>query len=182
MKFTKYLLLAVALLSGLAAFASTPSQFKYSKADLVTITQFKAKLALDDLVKSMKVKAESHNGELELSGTVDSNQKLERILTIAQSIDSVKQVHADNLQVRNTLQQRQDIMIQAAIKGQLIKRKVCQPKSIYANKIEVHSKRGNVTLHGVLKSHHAQSKTINIAAKTLGVKRVDSSQLIVTRY
>lgn len=183
MKLTKFFLFYMVIaLFNCSANAATHEKIIEKKDDVVIITKIKARLALDRLVKSLNIKVESKNGELTLRGTVDSNQKLERILVIANSIAGVNDLRTDQLLVRNTPEQRRDIMIQAMIKGNLIKNQICSPNEIYSNQIEVQSIHGNVNLLGKVRSHHAQSEIVNIAARTLGVKRVNDSQLGVIDY
>lgn len=63
--------------------------------DAATTSEVKAKLLADDIVPSRKVKVETNDGVVQLSGTVDSQAQSERAETIAKAIDGVKSVKND---------------------------------------------------------------------------------------
>ena len=63
--------------------------------DTATTSEVKAKLLADDLVPSRKVKVETNNGVVQLSGTVDSQAQIERAESIAKAVDGVKSVKND---------------------------------------------------------------------------------------
>ena len=63
--------------------------------DTATTSEIKAKLLADDIVPSRKVKVETTNGVVQLSGTVDSQAQIERAESIAKAVDGVKSVKND---------------------------------------------------------------------------------------
>ncbi|HKN02999.1 MAG TPA: molecular chaperone OsmY [Buttiauxella sp.] len=63
--------------------------------DTATTSEIKAKLLADDIVPSRKVKVETTEGVVQLSGTVDSNAQSERAESIAKAVDGVKSVKND---------------------------------------------------------------------------------------
>ncbi|HEY3590141.1 MAG TPA: molecular chaperone OsmY [Buttiauxella sp.] len=63
--------------------------------DTATTSEIKAKLLADDLVPSRKVKVETTDGVVQLSGTVDSNAQSARAESIAKAVDGVKSVKND---------------------------------------------------------------------------------------
>mgnify|MGYP000930484620 FL=1 len=63
--------------------------------DTATTSEIKAKLLADDIVPSRKVKVETTDGVVQLSGTVDSQAQIERAESIAKAIDGVKSVKND---------------------------------------------------------------------------------------
>lgn len=67
--------------------------------DTATTSEIKAKLLADDIVPSRKVKVETTDGVVQLSGSVDSKAQSERAESIAKAIDGVKSVKND-LQVK----------------------------------------------------------------------------------
>ncbi|MRS15321.1 molecular chaperone OsmY [Enterobacteriaceae bacterium RIT691] len=67
--------------------------------DTATTSEIKAKLLADDIVPSRKVKVETTDGVVQLSGNVDSKAQSERAESIAKAIDGVKSVKND-LQVK----------------------------------------------------------------------------------
>lgn len=67
--------------------------------DTATTSEIKAKLLADDIVPSRKVKVETTEGVVQLSGSVDSQAQSERAESIAKAVDGVKSVKND-LQVK----------------------------------------------------------------------------------
>jgi len=63
--------------------------------DTATTSEIKAKLLADDFVPSRKVKVETTDGVVQLSGTVDSQAQSERAESIAKAIEGVKSVKND---------------------------------------------------------------------------------------
>ena len=63
--------------------------------DTVTTSEIKAKLLADDIVPSRKVKVETTDGVVQLSGTVDSQAQIQRAESIASAVDGVKSVKND---------------------------------------------------------------------------------------
>ncbi|TNV18931.1 molecular chaperone OsmY [Buttiauxella sp. B2] len=63
--------------------------------DTATTSEIKAKLLADDLVPSRKVKVETTDGVVQLSGTVDSNAQSSRAESIAKAVDGVSSVKND---------------------------------------------------------------------------------------
>ena len=63
--------------------------------DTAITSEVKAKLLADDIVPSRKVKVETTDGVVQLSGTVDSQAQRDRAESIAKAIDGVKSVKND---------------------------------------------------------------------------------------
>ncbi|HHN8541912.1 molecular chaperone OsmY [Citrobacter cronae] len=63
--------------------------------DTATTSEVKAKLLADDIVPSRKVKVETTDGVVQLSGTVDSKAQSDRAESIAKAVDGVKSVKND---------------------------------------------------------------------------------------
>ncbi|MEB6379805.1 molecular chaperone OsmY [Leclercia adecarboxylata] len=63
--------------------------------DAATTSEIKAKLLADDIVPSRKVKVETTDGVVQLSGTVESEAQSDRAESIAKAIDGVKSVKND---------------------------------------------------------------------------------------
>lgn len=74
---------------------STQASVKGYAGDTATTTEIKAKLLSDDIVPSRKVKVETTNGVVQLSGNVDNQAQSARAESIAKAIDGVKSVKND---------------------------------------------------------------------------------------
>lgn len=74
---------------------SKSSSVKGYAGDTATTSEIKAKLLADDIVPSRKVKVETTDGVVQLSGTVNSQAQIERAESIAKAVDGVKSVKND---------------------------------------------------------------------------------------
>lgn len=74
---------------------SKDTSVKGYAGDTAITSEIKAKLLADDIVPSRKVKVETTEGVVQLSGTVDSQAQSDRAESIAKAIDGVKSVKND---------------------------------------------------------------------------------------
>jgi hyperosmotically inducible protein len=74
---------------------SKSTSVKGYAGDTATTSEVKAKLLADDIVPSRKVKVETTDGVVQLSGTVDSKAQSDRAESIAKAVDGVKNVKND---------------------------------------------------------------------------------------
>lgn len=74
---------------------SKDTSVKGYAGDTAITSEVKAKLLADDIVPSRKVKVETTEGVVQLSGTVDSLAQSDRAESIAKAIDGVKSVKND---------------------------------------------------------------------------------------
>lgn len=74
---------------------SKDSSVKGYAGDTAITSEVKAKLLADDIVPSRKVKVETTDGVVQLSGTVESKAQSDRAESIAKAIDGVKSVKND---------------------------------------------------------------------------------------
>ncbi|WP_353613360.1 molecular chaperone OsmY [Mangrovibacter phragmitis] len=71
---------------------SDSQSLKGYAGDTATTSEIKAKFLADDIVPSRKIKVETTQGVVLLTGTVDNNAQAQRAETIAKAIDGVKSV------------------------------------------------------------------------------------------
>lgn len=74
---------------------SKSTSVKGYAGDTAITSEVKAKLLADDIVPSRKVKVETTDGVVQLSGTVESQAQSDRAESIAKAIDGVKSVKND---------------------------------------------------------------------------------------
>ena len=74
---------------------SKETSVKGYAGDTAITSEEKAKLLADDIVPSRKVKVETTDGVVQLSGTVESQAQSDRAESIAKAIDGVKSVKND---------------------------------------------------------------------------------------
>lgn len=74
---------------------SKETSVKGYAGDTAITSEVKAKLLADDIVPSRKVKVETTDGVVQLSGTVESQAQSDRAESIAKAVDGVKSVKND---------------------------------------------------------------------------------------
>ncbi len=74
---------------------SKETSVKGYAGDTAITSEVKAKLLADDIVPSRKVKVETTDGVVQLSGSVDSQAQSDRAESIAKALDGVKSVKND---------------------------------------------------------------------------------------
>ncbi|WP_439213664.1 molecular chaperone OsmY [Duffyella gerundensis] len=74
---------------------SKSQSVKSYAGDAATTSEIKAKLLADDIIPSRKVKVETNDGVVLLSGTVDNKAQSDRAEGIAKAIEGVKSVKND---------------------------------------------------------------------------------------
>ncbi len=67
---------------------------EYVEDSMIT-AKIKAQLASDDILRAFQVGVETQNGNVQLSGFVDSQETITRAVDIANSVPGVKSVHND---------------------------------------------------------------------------------------
>jgi hyperosmotically inducible periplasmic protein len=149
-------------------------------------TKVKTRLETDRNINAAQVQVTTQNRVVTLSGPVDSPAAKERAVTLARGTEGVVDV-VDNLSVSTAVaampapgaeassgtpatsgQAPDDTSITQAVKEKLLK----QPETS-AEKIDVNTHEGVVTLSGSVKSPEEKEQVIQIARNTEGVQRVE---------
>jgi len=94
-------LVIFAMIVAFAACESKPKQSSTGEQidDTVITTKVKSLLAEDNLLKSFQISVETFKGDVQLSGSVDSQQAIDKAVEIARSVKGVKSVK-NNLNVK----------------------------------------------------------------------------------
>jgi len=84
----------------IASFVACDSKSKQESAgeyvdDSVITTKVKSLLAADDFLKSFQITVETNKGAVQLSGSVNSQQGVDKAVTIAKSVKGVTSVKND---------------------------------------------------------------------------------------
>ena len=149
-------------------------------------TKVKTKLETDRNINAAQIQVATQNRVVTLSGPVDSPASKERAVTLARGTEGVVDV-VDNLSVSTAVaampapgaearaetpgtsgQAPDDTSITQAVKEKLLK----QPETS-AERIDVNTHEGVVTLSGSVKSPEEKEQVIQIARNTEGVQRVE---------
>ena len=128
----------------------------------------KSELIRDGLVEGSKIDVDTIDGNVILSGVVDSELQSTRAVEIANQYEGVKSVR-NNLQIGSKTfgQAIDDKMIGSKIKAKLI-----GEKGVPSMSIDVDVNRGIVTLSGIVDSQTIKNTIIDIARTTTGTKDV----------
>jgi hyperosmotically inducible protein len=140
--------------------------------DVAINTKILARYANDPLLNPFKITVSSSNGEVALSGQVDSDVQFERAIIIAESTNGVKGVNGKDLKVKSSDQPFTDTYITAKIKGSLLKNEMVNGDNYSAWAIHVETENGVVFLTGKVKDNDQKIKVITLVKAIEGVKNV----------
>ncbi len=118
-----------------------------------------------------KIKITVTNGLAYLSGKLDSNTDYEKVVTVADSINGIVDVNADNLTVKDSKNPLTDIYITAKVKGILLKSDV-MGKDIPAWSVHVETRNNQVYLSGTVASKSEAEHIVAIVKSVKGVSKV----------
>jgi hyperosmotically inducible protein len=164
---------AVVALSGCSSSRSTGEVID----DASITTAIKAKYAADPEVKAHEIDVDTANGEVTLSGNVDSNAVRQEAVQIARNTDGVRSV-TDNMQVGSETslgEKVDDVTITAKVKA-----KLADDPTTKARNIDVDTVEGVVTLTGKVQSWDERSRAQQLAQDTSGVKGVKNNLEVVS--
>ena len=124
----------------------------------------KAALIDDPLVKARHIDVDTVDGNVILTGVVESGLQAKRAVEVAQSIEGVRSVK-NNLQIGSKTigQSFDDTIIGSKIKAKLVKE-----ENVPSMNIDVDVNKGVVTLTGTVQNVATKTKVIDIAKKTAG--------------
>lgn len=154
---------------------STTSQQQTVVDDTAITTAVKAKLLADPAVSGLAVTVSTTNGVVILSGTIKTDTEATKIIEIAQSTPSVKDVNTDNLKVTDGKQPFTDTVITAKVKGMYLKEELMGNKNAAPMAVTVETKDGVVYLSGTVENNQQIQQAIRIAENIDGVKSVKST-------
>ena len=100
MRTRRWVVACFALIMFSAAFVACASTSKQSSTgeyvdDSVITTKVKSLLAADDFLKSFQIGVETYKGVVQLSGFVNSQQAVDKVVEIAKSVQGIKSVKND---------------------------------------------------------------------------------------
>jgi len=140
--------------------------------DEVLTGKVKAALIQDDTTKARQINVESHNGVIQLSGFVATDDEKARAAQLAKGIEGVRQVRND-IVVReavasNTLgTEIDDATLTAKVKAELIGNETTK-----ARDIQVETQRGVVQLSGFVDTSEQKAEAARVARSVSGVREV----------
>ena len=154
--------------------------------DATITTAVKSKLLWSKHTEGMDTKVVTHNGKVELSGTVATAQAKQQAEKLAKNTDGVRSVD-NKLMVSNKTSSGKSYAKNNAEKGTVIadswittkvKSTFMYSSNVASSDISVNTDNGVVTLAGKVGSGAEQALAIELAQNIRGVKSVSSKQLI----
>jgi len=145
-------------------------------SDAVITAKAKAKLGSE----YVDLRVTTKNGIVKLVGNTNATADAEIIVEKVESIDGVRDVNTDNLSINGSNHLVSDMLITAKIKGEFIKGKLLEEKSVNPW-ITVETTNGIVYLSGQATSQEQIDCAVKIAKLVNGVKKVNITQLSINK-
>lgn len=144
--------------------------------DSVVTTRVKSALLADHDVKSFDIKVETRKGQVQLTGFVDTQARIDNAVALVSRVEGVKGV--DNgmavkdgkATVGNTID---DSIITAKVKSALLGDPV-----VKSSDIAVVTRKGEVQLSGYVTSQNQIDRAISVVMTVAGVQRVNNEMSI----
>lgn len=155
--------------------ASTGTTTSTTMNDSAITEQVKALFQKNTLLGGKNIAVETKNHQVMLSGKVDTDMEYERAVSLAESVQGVNEVNADNLVVKDSKSPLADTYITAKVKGSLMKEKLFGDKEIEYWPVTVETKNGVVYLAGTVDTDAQRNNIVSIVEKVKGVKSVKSA-------
>lgn len=138
--------------------------------DGIITTKVKSALLKDTGLKSFDIKVETHKGEVQLSGFVDSENQIDRAIAIAQEIEGVRNV--DNKMSIKTNDTNAGVKIDDSVITAKVKAALLNDSIIESFDISVVTYDGEVQLSGFVENQTQIDQAIKVAQEVEGVKNV----------
>jgi hyperosmotically inducible periplasmic protein len=135
----------------------------------------KSALIADTATSGTDVKVETHQGEVQLSGFVDSQAQADRAVLIARGIDGVKKVKNDmsvkpgGAGTASIGSKIDDTVVTTKVKSALL-----ADPDVRSLDISVVTKDGEVQLSGFVESQTQLAKAADVARSVEGVQKVNN--------
>lgn len=144
-------------------------------SDTAITAKVKAGIAAEPNLSVFKVGVETNNGVVMLSGKVDSAAQASDLVSVAQSVDGVKDVNTSQLTIKNSPNLLDDAVITAKVKGKFIQEKLFKDKKVAVITVSVETTNGVVHLSGTVDNQAEANNAVTIAKSVKGVKSVKST-------
>jgi hyperosmotically inducible protein len=144
--------------------------------DSVVTTRVRSALLADHDVKSFEIKVETRKGQVQLSGFVDTRERIDRAIALVRSVEGVKgvenamSVKDGKATVGNTVD---DGIVTAKVKSALL-----ADASVKSFDVAVVTRKGEVQLSGYVDSQAQISRAVDIARGVEGVQNVNNEMSI----
>lgn len=162
-----------AVISAVALVLGSAATFAGMAEDAVLTGKVKAALMDSPAVKATQVQVESKDGIVQLTGFVDSSDRITAAASVATGVAGVAKVE-NNLKVKGSDRTAggvvDDAMVTAKVKSALL-----ADSNTHGMKIDVDTRKGAVQLNGFVASDMEKSHAAHLAATIEGVKSVENN-------
>ena len=146
--------------------------------DTIILNTIWAGIANEPALTDAKLVIKSDDGNVVLIGNLDTDDQADKVVSIANSTEGVKDVNTDQLLVKNSNKPLSDTYITAKVKGLFTKEKLLGNKDVAVTSISVETKNGTVYLTGKVDNSQQAKNAIKLAQSVKGVKNVDSKIVV----
>jgi hyperosmotically inducible protein len=154
---------------------TTTSAVQNELSDTAITAKIKALYILSPLIKTLNISVVTTNDNVTLTGQVSTDLQYEEAVSLAQSIDGVRDVDADKLQVKESSAPLADTFITAKAKGTILKEKLFGSKSVEYWPVSIETKDGVVYLIGTVDTDDQRANIVTLIEGIHGVKSVKSA-------
>lgn len=169
-------LLSFATISPLVAIAdtTTTAAVENGVADAAITAKIKALYAVSPIARTLNISVTTANHDVVLSGTVATDIEYEAAISLAQSVDGVENVNAEQLMITESKAPMADTYITAKAKGLLLKEKLFGAQSVEYWPVTIETKDSVVYLAGAVDTEDQRANIVKLIEGIHGVTSVKS--------
>lgn len=146
--------------------------------DATITSSVKALFSDDKLIGPLNIIVTTKDGDVNLQGRVDTDMEFERAITLAESVDDVKDVKVTHLKIKESRQPMADTFITAKVNGLILRDKLFTDRDVQFWPIKVETKNGVVYLTGTAENTQQINNIVAIAKSIEGVTSVENAIII----
>lgn len=145
--------------------------------DSVITAKVKSALLADSALRSFDPKVETRKGQVQLSGFVDSQQQMDRAVSIANSVEGVQGVE-NNMSIKSGGSGTVGARLDDSIVTTKVKSALLADANTKSFDIGVVTRKGKVQLSGYVDDQTQMNRAITVARGIEGVKSVENKMSI----
>jgi len=178
MKITNALLMGTAIAFSASLYANNHDTASTNDASITKTIQ--KDFSQDKLLNPLHINVSTQNGVVSLSGRLDTDLQYKKAVTLAESIEGVEDVNADNLTVKDSTSPMSDTYITAKIEGLLLQKATLSKQDVKFTNVSVETTNGAVYLTGEVDNQAQIDNIIAVVKSVDGVKSVKSDLKVKT--
>jgi osmotically-inducible protein OsmY len=166
------------LITNMASASSTSVSSEAIAIDAAITSKIKHLYTESNLMKSSVIKITTINQNVVLSGQVKTKSQYQRAIILADRVDGVKAINADNLSIKASNEPLKDAYTTAKVKSTILKEKLFGSKAVEYWPVHVETKDSVVYLTGKVSSAAEKNNLIQVTKSVSGVSAVKSAIVI----